>query len=154
MEAIASAIQSVALALNPVAPQSAGIGRSSNQSVATAGATLSLGTVAWDNAGMTATANRITITRAGVYEVTADMQYNTVNGTGERQLFIRKTTAGGSSTSYTLDWKAANGSYFMYLSGAKQLSLSVGDYLELVSYHDAGTNLNVTGNLAATRVSL
>jgi len=99
-----------------------------------------------DTDTMGGTANRITITTAGVYAVSYSLIYS-VSATGYRAATVAVNGVGSAASStgqgYTLlgGWAAA----FTTLTNTKLVSLLAGDYLTLVTVQTSGAALAFTG---------
>ncbi|WP_200209107.1 hypothetical protein [Micromonospora coerulea] len=94
---------------------------------------VSVPTIIEDTEGMAATANRITITAAGLYRVTFQMAFNN-NAAGARGMFLWKN---GATTAAAVI-PAAGGTIGTNCGGAKTMRLNVGDFLQIGGWQTSG----------------
>lgn len=104
--------------------------KSASQSINnTTGTTITLNTYETNDTAMSATSDRITITQAGQYLVTAQVQWAS-NGTGSREAFIRIN----GSTIFLDTYVVPNASDLTSIQMNTIKTFAVNDYIEIRGY--------------------
>lgn len=124
--------------------------KSASQSINnTTGTTISLNTYETNDSGMSATSDRITITQAGQYLVTAQVQWAS-NGTGSREAFIRIN----GSTIFLDTYVVPNASDLTSIQMNTIKTFAVNDYIEIRGYQTSWGALNVNAGIEDTFLSV
>ena len=124
--------------------------KSASQSISnTTGTTITLNTYETNDSGMSVTADRITITQAGQYIVSAQVQWAS-NGTGSREAFIRIN--GG--TIFLDTYVVPNSSDLTSVAMNTIKTFAVNDYIEIRWFQNSGGSLNVNAGIEDTFLSV
>lgn len=116
------------------------------------------GGTALSTVGMTVGADRLTVTRAGVYVVAAYQGHSIVAGDASRRIAtLAQRNSGGAVVASTADQRVNTGNSGGV--GGAQIPLSdvmfanVGDYFRLDAYQDSGGARSVDGHIRAVRIA-
>lgn len=124
--------------------------KSANQSIPnTTWTTITLNTYETNDTGMSVTADRITITQAGQYLVSAQVQWAS-NGTGSREAFIR--TNGG--TIFLDTYVVPNSGDLTSIQMTTIKTFSINDYIDMRVYQNSGGSINVNAGIEDTFLSV
>lgn len=87
--------------------------------------------------------SRITISTTGIYLLTANILFD-IGGTGNRQVDFMKNGSGFIYRGQTTNNISA--SFFTDVSTSTMMSLTAGDYMEVIVYQTNGAALNIRGD--------
>ena len=142
---------------NLVVPAAVRLDKTANQLISNVADTIitwpASATFDTDSMYSSAATDRITITTAGIYVVTANITFANANA-GERIVWLQKNASGTTRFGMSRGMASTGGETTISISTV--LSLSVSDYLQVGCYQANGTSVNVlaTGtqptNLSAT----